>query len=652
MNLIKIIILQCLCVLCVHAQIETDIDKIVSSEKNAFKNHQAFVSSTINNYGYDIIYHQLEVSIDPSVYAIEGAVTSIIQIDASYDSVVRFDCSDRLQIDSIKRGAQHLVYQTNDTDILSIHLFKSLNVGDYDTFTIFYHGIPLANGFGSFSQTFHDSIPNIWTLSEPYGARDWWPYKQSLSDKIDSIDIYIRCPKGQVAASNGLLVAIDSTELTTTIFHWKHRYPIATYLVAVSVTNYEIIPLHISFDSDSLVYMNFVYPENYINALDGILENIQVMHLYDSLFHPYPFMREKYGHAQFGWGGGMEHQTMTFVSEFSFELLAHELAHQWFGDKITCGNWQDIWLNEGFATYLSGLCYEHLLNGYYWPLFKKIHIEKVCSQPNGSVYIKDNEELSVARIFSSRLSYSKGAMFLHMLRWKMGDEAFFTGINAYLIDPDYAYDFCVSSQFQAKMEEAAGADLTEFFNDWLYGEGYPSYTIHWRQNLNSSQTQIKIDQATSDASVSFFEMPVPIRFYNSTQDTTIIFNHTENHQVFTIDLPFKADSAELDPMRWILQSGSSITNLSKDLLADNLTIRVSSTDISNAFSFEVSSEKAAKIEMYVLNLNGQKVLQEKFDIGFEKIQKSYATNALAKGIYILYIKAGNEEHSYKLIKSR
>jgi hypothetical protein len=312
-----------------------------------------------------------------------------------------------------------------------------------------------------------------------------------------------------------------------------------------------------------------------------------MIQLFDTLFGIYPFQHEKYGHAQFGWGGGMEHQTMTFVGSFGFELLAHELAHMWFGNKVTCGSWTDIWLNEGFATYLSGLCYEYLAP-VYWKRFREVRVKSIISQPGGSVYCPDTT--SVGRIFDGRLSYAKGAMILHQLRWMLGDSAFFAALNNYLHDPDIAFGFARTPQLVSHLEAASGRDLSGYFDDWYTGEGYPSYQVGWTQEGDT--VRFTVHQTQSHPSVTFFEMEIPVQFKTSPRDTIIRVVHSFQGQSFEAILPFTADSVIFDPDYQLISGNNTINSVAKKTVQTGLRVFPNPAENRVTFDFGDSPARA------------------------------------------------------------
>ena len=503
----------------------------------------------------------MEWQVDPAVYYISGTVTFHFEVaDAGFQQVL-LDLSDSMTVNQVLYHGSNIPFVRPGDHVLQIDLPSVVNVGELDSVTITYEGAPYTGGFGSFVSSTHDNTPVLWTLSEPYGAKDWWVCKQDLNDKMDSIDIFVTCPSAYRVGSNGLLQS-ENVVAGQTTYHWKHRYPIVTYLVAFAVTNYAVFSDYVHYSNgDSLLVLNYVYPENLATAEVQVESTIEQVELYDSLFGIYPFFNEKYGHAQFSWGGGMEHQTMSFMVNFSYDLQAHELAHQWFGNKVTCGSWQDIWLNEGFATYLTGLCQENLLTPQDWYNWKEGKILSVTSQPGGATYVTDTS--SVWNIFSGRLSYNKGSYILHMLRWKIGDSAFFQACTNYLDDPDLAYGFARTDNLKDHLEATSGLDLTEFLNDWLYGQGYPSYYLGWQQSNDT--ISFVLEQTTSDPSVSFFEMPVPVYFYGENQDTIIVFEHTSSGQNFEITLPFEVEIVSIDPDLWLLSADNEVENVSNSI---------------------------------------------------------------------------------------
>lgn len=538
--------------LVIAQNIETQhISKV--EQKRAIKDYNTLKSLLPHNY--DLKYCSINWSVDPAVRFIAGNIQYFFLHDDSL-SHFNLELSDSLTVDSVIFQTLNLnfIHQNN---LLSVPFMPYLQAGQLDSIRVYYHGVPNSSSFGSFETDVHgpNNVPVLWTLSEPYGARDWWPVKQDMNDKIDSLDIFVNTPVAYKVASNGVLVGetINASIKTT---HWKHRYPIAAYLVAFGVSDYNVFTQQAQLSTGILDVINYVYNEDSTEAQIGINTMLNHLVYFDSLFVPYPFMNEKYGHLQFNWGGGMEHQTISFVGGFSYELLAHELAHQWFGDMVTTGSWQELWLNEGFASYCTGLCYERFSPQLYWKIWKSNQIDFITSSPGGSVFATDTNDVSL--LFDARLRYSKAAMLLHMIRFKIGDTHFFNAIRNYLSNPLFQYAYARTSDLKSELESESNQNLNEFFNDWYWGEGYPSYQLQYHQDMANSM-QFTLNQTQSHPSVSFFEMPVPIKFKNSSSDTTIIFDHFYSGQSFSFQLPFQADSVIIDPDQWLVCKDNVVT---------------------------------------------------------------------------------------------
>lgn len=535
---------------------ESAFEETVRSERHPISDLSR--SGDAPTRGYDLKYLRCVWDLDPAVRFISGSVTSYFTATADLDQII-FDLSDSLTVDGIFLQGNTATFSQDPGDLLVINLSTTIPAGRTDSITVSYHGAPPNTGFGSFVAATHAGVPVLWTLSEPYGAKDWWPTKQDLNDKVDSLDMYVTTPMNNRAAGNGVLMEPDTIGDHVT-WHWRHRHPIDYYLIGTAVTNYQVDIQYAVVNGDSIPMVTYAYPENFdaavVNAT-GVLSEIE---LFSQLFGTYPFANEKYGHAQFGWGGGMEHQTMTFLGVYHPEISSHELGHQWFGDKVTCASWVEIWLNEGFATYLSGLSYEYL-SPVYWPIWKQAKINSIISEPGGSVFCTDTVDQN--RLFSSRLTYNKGAMVIHMLRWICGDSAFYQGLRNYLDDPGLAYGTATTADLKAHLEATSGLDLTGFFADWYTGEGYPSYTTLWSQ-ADDGEVHVNLSQATSHPSVDFFELPVPIRFYGGGIDSTVVLDNTVSDQEFIFHLPFPIDSAVFDPDLWLV-SGHNITTSVSEL---------------------------------------------------------------------------------------
>jgi aminopeptidase N len=365
------------------------------------------------------------------------------------------------------------------------------------------------------------------------------------------------------------------------------------------------------------------------------------LNLYESLFEIYPFHTEKYGHAQFGWNGGMEHTTVSFMVSFERDLIAHEMAHQWFGDKITCGSWKDIWLNEGFATYVAALVIENFDGQSAFVNEKTSMINSITSKTNGAIYLTDAELTDVNRIFDSRLTYDKGAMVLNMLRFKMGDALFFQGVKNYLKDVNLAYKYAKTPDLQAHFEAIYGSSLTEFFNDWVYNQGYPIYTIS-AQNIEGGQAKFIINQTQSDPSVSFFEMPVPIRIFGTNgQQLDLVLNNTVNGESFTENVPFTITNLTFDPDKNIISKNSTVTLGQKSF--DLNAIQLSLDSVTNVLTLNlpngVTTEKAV-----FYNIAGQKIKET-------NSVSTWDITSFPAGVYFISVVTNSGKKKLKFVKN-
>lgn len=588
---------------------------------------------------YDIVYHRIAVKVDPAVRYIQGSVTSYFKPIASLTEI-SFDLMDSLTVDSIYYGGSRLRTFTHVSNAITISFPRSIST--LDSVVVYYSGVPPETGFGSFVTDFHDSVPVLWTLSEPYGARDWLPCKMTLTDKVDSLDFYINVPTGNRAASNGLLT--DSVIIgSTTTYHWRHRYPIATYLMAMAVTNYSVHSFNVPTQYGNIFVLDYAYPENETKWEESDSNVTKAIQLYSNLFGEYPFIKEKYGHAQFGWGGGMEHQTMSFVGDVAFELVNHEMAHQWFGDKLTCDSWSEIWLNEGFAQYIAGLCYERIAPEY-WYAWRSTNLKRVLQNTdNGTVLCDDTT--SVPRIFSGELTYAKGAHLLHMLRWQLGDQDFFAAIKSYVSDPALVYSFSKTDLLKAHLEAQSGQDLTTFFHQWFYNGGYPSYALDWSQQ--GARLSLRLSQSSTNPSISFFKMPVPVRFFGSNADTTLVLDHTSSGQEFTYDIPFVIDSVAIDPELWLISANNTVRRLpSPD--KENF-ILVVKNPVRNDLTIWYDSKNINHADLSLYNLEGQKLSTESIPAG---VGDYYSTSLahLAAGVYVVKVTSEKGSHTQRILK--
>ncbi|MFZ4622095.1 MAG: M1 family aminopeptidase [Bacteroidota bacterium] len=513
-------------------------------EKTSLFKQQRSVNSSASGW-FDAIYYRLELTFTTNPNYLSGVVTAQGTCRQNNSQILSLDLAGVMHVDSVRvNGAACSFFRrTNSFDITLARPYQS---GEMISAEIFYGGIPAASGLGSFLFTNHNGAPWIYTLSEPYGASDWWPCKNMVDDKADSADIIVTCNSYLKAGSNGILISSVLNGNGTITYHWKERYPIAPYLVSVALTNYLQFSNWFRYSAtDSMEVLNYVLPEHYAIAQQELPKTIDMLTIYTGLFGPYPFLKEKYGHAEFG-SGGMEHQTMTSLGTYTEDVIAHELAHQWFGDMITCRTWSDLWLNEGFAEYSTGLYREKRYGAASFREYMTPLMNTALTAP-GTIGAPDTTNPS--KLFNFALMYAKGASVLHMLRYVTGDSLFFLAMRAYADAPALRYSSASTRDLQQVFETVNKGSLDYFFDEWIYGTGVPTYYFTWRQSTFGTQPAviIMLQQPSGKNDPGFFTMPVEFRITTAAGDTTVRLFNDQREQIFAIPLSAPVTAVVLDP---------------------------------------------------------------------------------------------------------
>ncbi len=514
---------------------------------------------------YDVNFYKLDLQLERNSIYVEGNVTVKAVTTTSMDTFC-LDLHDDFTVDSVYFNGQKNTFN-HSSDLLSIVLQSTLNSGSKTEAVVYYHGNAPQSGSSAIGQGLSTgSSPSwgnevTWSLSQPYSAYEWFPVKMELIDKADSVEVWITTDTANLAGSNGLLQGITPMGNGKHRFEWKSNYSIAYYLISIAVAEYVDYTYYYkpSNSQDSFPIVNYIYnnPGTLPNFKDEIDKTGDMMRVFSDKFGPYPFRNEKYGHCMAPFSGGMEHQTMTSQGFFVTDLTSHELAHQWFGDDVTCGSWSDLFLNEGFASYLEYVFVQEeepnrALN---W----LVSTYNSALQPSGSVFVDDTA--NVSRLFSSSLTYNKGAFVLHMLRYEIdNDSIFFNGLKSYY--DKFKGGTARLIDFKTEMEQYANMDFTVFFDQWYYGQGYPEIDIKWAQV--NEKLYLQLDQfATSPFVTEKFESHIDLKITRSnasTIDTTLrLFfdDHSNRYEIENLRGNFI--TAELDPDIWILHSFRSLS---------------------------------------------------------------------------------------------
>ncbi len=552
--------------LCLASTFSLPARQVCSHQRTSLHTAKAAIASPLLE-DYDVKYVQLFLQLSNLNTSVSGsAITHAVVTNPSGMTAYAFELDTALSVDSVFMSGNKwpLSALTTMPNGLRIVSGLTLPMGGAFAARIYYHGTP-PTGSGFFTRGLnHYSLgtgTNItFSLSDPNLAKDWWPCKQSLTDKIDSADITVFAPAGTRVGSNGRLAAV-TPYAGGNQWDWKTHYPIDYYLISVAIAPYTDRSQMLHFTDgtgDSMPVQHYIYDTaTFLPAYGAAIDSTPYMVDYFSkLYGRYPFWKEKYGHCIAPLGGGMEHQTMTTLGAFTTPLIAHELGHQWWGDAVTYASWLDIWLSEGFAAYTEQLYVEHFQGTAAAKSYRTTVFNRVMTKPDGSVIVSDTTD--VYRIFDSRLTYDKGAAVAHMLRYiAPSDSLYFAGLRTY--QQRYAYKTATTDSFKKIMETAYGRKLDTFFSQWIYGEGFPTYGGSWNQRGND--VYVQLTQSTSrPASVAAFAMPIVLQLKSAAGDTLVKVYSNSAAQAYHFKWGHTMTGVVVDPDNDVVNRSTLIDN--------------------------------------------------------------------------------------------
>jgi aminopeptidase N len=608
-----------------------------------------------SSFDFDILYYDITLNwynvLKNGNVNYNGKVRVIAKVD-SLNSATQFKLNSYLTTDSVLINNSKLNF-TNSNGILTINLDRNYNKDEVIDLTIYFRRTRSDNlGFyyyGKSSQTLENLA---YTMTEPSDTRYWFPCYDDPANKADSIRLRIIVPNSFVATGNGILESVQTIG-DSIFFNWFERHPISTYLIATAASKYSKFIQN--YTSKYPPFETFEI-QNYQWADDSsrsvyVMRNIGLMmECFETYYGKYPF--DKYGHAvvsPFSYGG-MEHQTISTIHRNWLVWdgqsgIAHELAHQWWGDLVTCKTWKDIWLNEGFATFSEDL-YKEYTQG------KSAYFTSMNSRAN--YYYNYNPGYAIynpPQLFNAAISYYKGALVLNMLRYVLGDSLFFQTLSNYR--NQFSYSNATTEDLKNVVNQTTGSDYSFFFNQWVYQPNHPYYAYNWKVTQTSNDYKLKIFLKQTQPHYDVYKMPIEFLIKLASKDSVVKAWNTQREESFTFTFNEPINNVVVDPQNYIL----------KYITRDN-TLEVAETKLPDKFhlyqnypnpfnsqttiSFTIPTDEFISIKIYDVAGNEIKTLvNEDFKAGYHSIK--FDGDKLSTGVYFYKLQTKNYQATKKLI---
>ncbi len=513
---------------------------IVSEDalSNYYSKNQKFI---------DVKHYNIRLNLFPDKKLLKGnVIISGVVVDSAISSL-DLNFYDNMKVSSVMLNSNNIMFNQHEK---TISIEKHLSKNDTFLVSIIYEGTPQSLGFGSFEFGEFDKKSVVYSLSEPIYASTWFPCNDKPTDKATA-DIFITNDSSKVSVSNGKLISVKTKGKRRT-YHWKTEYPISTYLICFYSADYsEFEESYTTKNGEQMPIKFYAFPKHLKNAKNDFAINLPALKFFANKFGEYPFVKEKYGVAEFLWNmGAMEHQTITGIGErlvsgkgFFKDIYVHELAHQWWGDAVSPKTWKDVWLNEGFATYSEALFWEYQ-SGY--DALSSTMTSKFGEFDNGTLY-------NPGTALFSKLIYNKGSWVLHMLRKEVGDKNFNLILKCYF--KKYEYHNASTLDFKKLCEKISNRNLDYFFNQWVFkGTGiiHLNYKIENKIDSNGkSQSILKLLQ--TQKGFSTYHFPLDVRFdFDGQPFVDSTFNIYSRDTLIVCKFNYPVKNIELDRKNWLL----------------------------------------------------------------------------------------------------
>ena len=513
---------------------------------------------------YHLQHVLLKVALDERRKSVSGTSTLTLRPLAAGLQSVEVDSAD-LQIQSVTLPNGNSLTFEQAGEKLNVRLPEAASPNDLITIAIAFSGTPKKGLYFVMPDKANPDKPvQIWSQGEAEDSHYWFPVYDYPNDRATS-EGYYTVNADYTVISNGRLAGVEENSAAhTKTYHWIEDIPHSTYLISVVAGKFEKYTVQLG--QTPVEY--YVPPgTGRDKALRSFRETPEAIRFFaEKIGIPYPYNKYSQVAVHDFVFGGMENISATTLTDRtlheelsepevnSLDLVTHELAHQWFGDLLTCAGWADIWLNEGFATFWEDLYREHRFGEQDYRYSLQVQENRYLEEdrrryrrPMVTSFYTDPLDLF------DRSAYEKGALVLDMLRFVLGDERFFAAISHYA--RTHVRQNVITEDLEKSVEESSGEDLKWFFDEWAYKTGYPELEITEDWDESSKMARLTVQQKqTVDGNTPLFRMPVEIDFTTQNGITRRRVEFSRASEEFSFQLDSKPVMTRFDPEHRVLET--------------------------------------------------------------------------------------------------